>query len=125
MLPLYMALPERGKTTTLTESIRQVLQTENQVLVSAPSNAAVDLLLEKLTDLGISALRIGHPARVTEQSLSKTLDARIAAHPSFHELKTLRKRMEELRNMALKYKRKFGVGRKSPKTIAAGRIEGT
>ena len=54
---------------------------------SAPSNAAIDLLVEKLSDLGLQALRIGHPARVTEQSLSKTLDARIAAHPHFHELR--------------------------------------
>lgn len=109
--------PGTGKTTTLTECIRQCLQHESQVLVSAPSNAAVDLLVEKLSSMGISVIRIGHPARVTEQSLSKTLDARIAAHPHYHELKSMRKRMEELRNMAFKYKRNFGWEEREQKKL--------
>jgi ATP-dependent RNA/DNA helicase IGHMBP2 len=100
--------PGTGKTTTLVQSIKQCLQTESQVLVAAPSNAAVDWLVDKLSELGVHALRIGHPARVTEQSLSKTLDARIAAHPHFPELKAMRKRMEEARNLAFKFKRNYG-----------------
>jgi ATP-dependent RNA/DNA helicase IGHMBP2 len=100
--------PGTGKTTTLVQAIRFTIQEENQVLVSAPSNAAVDLLVEKLSEQGINVVRIGHPARVTEQSLSKTLDARIAAHPNYHELKNLRKRMEQIRAMAFKFKRNFG-----------------
>jgi superfamily I DNA and/or RNA helicase len=100
--------PGTGKTTTLVHAIHQILKEEKQVLVCAPSNAAVDLLADKLTDQGLSVLRIGHPARVTEQSLSKTLDARIAGHPSYRELRALRKKMEQLRNTALKYKRNFG-----------------
>ncbi|HLT71764.1 MAG TPA: AAA domain-containing protein, partial [Cyclobacteriaceae bacterium] len=62
---------------------------------------------------GLRVLRIGHPARVNEQSLSKTLDARIAAHENYKELKQLRKRMEELRSMAFKFKRKYGHAEKS------------
>ena len=100
--------PGTGKTTTLVHAIHQISKEEKQVLVCAPSNAAVDLLADKLTDQGLSVLRIGHPARVTEQSLSKTLDARIAGHPSYRELRALRKKMEQLRNTALKYKRNFG-----------------
>jgi ATP-dependent RNA/DNA helicase IGHMBP2 len=109
--------PGTGKTTTLTESIRHCLQTESQVLVTAPSNAAVDLLVEKLSNLGVSVIRIGHPARVTEQTLSKTLDARIATHPHFSELKSMRKRMEELRNMAFKYKRNFAWEEREQKKL--------
>jgi ATP-dependent RNA/DNA helicase IGHMBP2 len=109
--------PGTGKTTTLTQSIKQCLLTESQVLVSAPSNAAVDWLVDKLSELGINALRIGHPARVTEQSLSKTLDARIAAHPHYHELRTMRKRMEELRNQAFKFKRNYGWSEKQQRTL--------
>jgi len=109
--------PGTGKTTTLTESIWHCLQHESQVLVSAPSNAAIDLLVEKLSGMGISVIRIGHPARVTEQSLSKTLDAKIAAHPHYHELRSMRKRMEELRNMAFKYKRKFGWEEKQQRQL--------
>ena len=100
--------PGTGKTTTLVQAIMQVLAEEKQVLVCAPSNAAVDLLTDKLSEQGISVLRMGHPARVTEQSLSKTLDARIADHPSYKELRALRKKMEQLKSAALKFKRNFG-----------------
>jgi len=100
--------PGTGKTTTLTEAIRATALLEGQVLVCAPSNAAVDVLVEKLDEAGLNVLRIGHPARVTEQSLSKTLDARIARHVHYPELKSLRKRMEQLKGMAGKYKKRFG-----------------
>jgi len=86
-------------------------------LVSAPSNAAVDWLVDKLSELGINTLRIGHPARVTEQSLSKTLDAKIAGHPHFSELKSMRKKMEELRTQAFKYKRNYGWSEKQQRTL--------
>lgn len=100
--------PGTGKTTTIVQAIVYVVAKEKQVLVCAPSNAAVDLLADKLSEQGLSVLRLGHPARVTEQSLSKTLDARIADHPSYRELRTLRKKMEQLKNLALKYKRNYG-----------------
>jgi superfamily I DNA and/or RNA helicase len=112
--------PGTGKTTTLTQSIQHCLQQESQVLVCAPSNAAVDLLVDKLSEMGISTLRIGHPARVTEQSLSKTLDARIAAHQHYSELKAMRKRMEELRAMAFKYKSNFGWEEKENRRLLLG-----
>ena len=105
--------PGTGKTTTLVQAISIAVKAEKQVLVCAPSNAAIDLLAEKLGDEGLRVLRIGHPARVNEQSLSKTLDARIAAHENYRELKQLRKRMEELRTLAFKFKRKYGHAEKS------------
>lgn len=100
--------PGTGKTTTIVQAIAATVKAEAQVLVCAPSNAAIDLLAEKLGDEGLSVLRIGHPARVTEQALNKTLDARIAAHEHYGELKALRKRMEQTRAAALKFKRNFG-----------------
>jgi superfamily I DNA and/or RNA helicase len=100
--------PGTGKTTTLVEAIRLTIAEERQTLVCAPSNAAVDLLVEKLSTQGLNVIRIGHPARVTEQSLSKTLDARISLHPYFHELRALRKKMEQVRHQSQQYKRNFG-----------------
>ena len=107
--------PGTGKTTTLVQAITQV-KDERQVLVR-PSNAAVDLLVDKLSEQGLSVLRIGHPARVTEQSLSKTLDARIAEHPNYQELRALRKKMEQIKGMAFKYKRKFGYQEKQQRRL--------
>jgi ATP-dependent RNA/DNA helicase IGHMBP2 len=100
--------PGTGKTTTLAQAILATTKTEKQVLVCTPSNAAIDLVVEKLSELGLNVVRIGHPARVTEQTLSKTLDARIAAHPNYSELRALRKQLENLRAKASKYKRTFG-----------------
>lgn len=104
--------PGTGKTTTLVQAIRQTIREESQVLVCAPSNAAVDLLVDKLSEIGLEALRVGHPARVTEQSLSKTLDYRVSMHANYKELRDLRKRMEQTRAMAFKFKRKYGYHEK-------------
>jgi superfamily I DNA and/or RNA helicase len=109
--------PGTGKTTTLVQAIAMAVRAEGQVLVSAPSNAAVDLLAEKLGDIGLNVLRIGHPARVTEQALSKTLDARIAAHSNYPELKELRKRMEQVKAKAFKFKRNFGYHEKQERRM--------
>jgi len=104
--------PGTGKTTTIVEAIRFTVKEERQVLVCAPSNAAIDLLVDKLSQQGLKVLRIGHPARVTEQSLSKTMDAQIAEHPHFNELRMLRRRMEQVRHQAGQYKRNFGYAEK-------------
>lgn len=109
--------PGTGKTTTMVGAILAAVKKETQVLVTAPSNAAVDLLAEKLSDQGLQVVRIGHPARVTEQTLSKTLDARIAQHVHYPELRSLRKRMEQLKTMAMKYKRNFGYSEKEQRRL--------
>lgn len=100
--------PGTGKTTTLVHCILNALKSETQVLVCAPSNAAVDLLVEKLGEYGVDVIRVGHPARVTKNILDSTLDAKIIGHKQYKELKSLRKQAEEYRNMGLKYKRNFG-----------------
>ena len=82
--------PGTGKTTTLVTCIRHVLQTEKQVLVCAPSNSAVDLIVEKLHQKQVPVTRLGHPARVTEEIEKHTLDAQITQNPLFKELKKIR-----------------------------------
>lgn len=109
--------PGTGKTTTLVQAIKETVKSEKQVLVCAPSNAAVDLLVEKLSDKGLNVVRIGHPARVTEQSLSKTLDSRIALHDHFKELRALRKKMEQVRAQAFKFKRNFGFHERQERSL--------
>ena len=101
--------PGTGKTTTLVQAIKAMhAQDHRQILVSAPSNTAVDLLSEKLSDEGLNVLRVGNPARVSERLLSLTLDSKVAEHPGAKEIKKLKKQAAELRNMAHKYKRNFG-----------------
>ncbi len=100
--------PGTGKTTTISATIAEIVKAEKQVLVCAPSNTAVDVLVEKLTSSHIEVLRIGHPARVTDSVLRSTLDHQLTEHDHYSDLKMLRRKSEEMRKMALKYKRNFG-----------------
>jgi predicted DNA helicase len=90
------------------QAIRQTLKEEKQVLVCSSSNTAVDLLTEKLHREGINVLRLGNPARISDDVISNTLDAKIAAHESYKDLKSYRKTADEYFRMAGKYKRTFG-----------------
>lgn len=105
--------PGTGKTTTIVAAVRQTLEWVPQVMACAPSNAAVDLLVEKLSDEGLTVLRMGHPARIDDKILSQTLDAKMVQHPSYKDLKRLRKSAEEYRSMGRKYKRNFGKEERS------------
>ena len=88
--------PGTGKTTTLVEAIYETLHKENQVLVCAQSNMAVDWISEKLVDRGIHVLRIGNPTRVNDKMLSFTYERRFEAHPDYPELWNIRKTIREL-----------------------------
>ena len=101
--------PGTGKTTTLAQAIKAIIKTEHkQVLVVAPSNTAVDLLSEKLSDEGLNVLRVGNPAKVSERLMSLTLDSKMAEHGRMKEMKKMKKQAAEFRNMAHKYKRTYG-----------------
>ncbi|MBN9296571.1 MAG: AAA family ATPase [Filimonas sp.] len=101
--------PGTGKTTTLIQAIKALRQhDQQQVLVVAPSNTAVDLLSEKLAEQGMNVLRVGNPARVSERLASLTLDSKMAEHSSMKTIKSMKKQANEFRNMAQKYKRNFG-----------------
>lgn len=101
--------PGTGKTTTLVQAIKALIQKDHkQILVTAPSNTAVDLLSEKLSEEGLNVLRVGNPARVSQRLMPLTLDSKMSDHNSMKEIKRLRKQAGEFRNMAHKYKRNFG-----------------
>ncbi|MBR0262417.1 MAG: AAA family ATPase [Prevotella sp.] len=89
--------PGTGKTTTLVEAIYETLRRENQVLVCAQSNMAVDWISEKLVDRGVNVLRIGNPTRVNDKMLSFTYERRFEDHPDYAQLWAIRKAIRELR----------------------------
>ncbi len=100
--------PGTGKTTTVVEAVRRLAEQEATVLVTAPSNTAVDLLTERLAEQGLEVTRIGNISRVEESVIRHTLDMKLAGHPESKNIKKVKIQAAEARRNARKYKRRFG-----------------
>ena len=97
--------PGTGKTTTVVEVIRQAVANGERVLACAPSNTAVDNLLERLVAAGEPAIRLGHPARVLEVVRARTLDAFVEQHYSYFLIQQILREAEQLERKANRYTR--------------------
>lgn len=100
--------PGTGKTTTLTYAIKELCQIERAVLVTAPSNAAVDLLTERLAALALNVVRIGNISRVDDSILQHTLEMKMSTHPESKNIKKVRLQAAELRRKAWRIRRNYG-----------------
>ncbi|MCB0571097.1 MAG: AAA family ATPase [Phaeodactylibacter sp.] len=100
--------PGTGKTTTLVQAVKLITQRENTILVTAPSNTAVDLLTERLSDEGLEVTRIGNISRVDESIISHTLEMKLSNHPEAKNIKKVKIQAAEARRKAQRYKRRFG-----------------
>ncbi|KAL5570636.1 hypothetical protein UlMin_027211 [Ulmus minor] len=66
--------PGTGKTGLLKELISLAVQQGERVLVTAPTNAAVDNMVDKLSKInGLNIVRVGNPARISTTVASKSL----------------------------------------------------
>ena len=97
--------PGTGKTTTVVELIRQAVRRGERVLACAPSNLAVDNLLQRLIAAGEKAIRIGHPARVLPELQEHTLDLVVDAHPDVALARKLIREAQILRDKAARFTR--------------------
>lgn len=97
--------PGTGKTTTVVELICQAVRRGEKVLACAPSNLAVDNLLERLIARGENAVRLGHPARVLPELRAHTLDLMVDDHPDVRLAQKLTKEAYSLRDRANRYTR--------------------
>ena len=60
---------------------------EQTILVSAPSNAAADLLTIRLAEKGVHVVRVGNIGRVSEDILEHTLEVILSKHPDSKHIK--------------------------------------
>ncbi len=88
--------PGTGKTTTLAEIIEQHVDRGFKVLATADSNVAVDNLVETLVSRGRSAVRMGHPARVTPALQRHTVDFLVEGKDLYKGAKNLRSKADKL-----------------------------
>ncbi|CAN1217681.1 DNA-binding protein SMUBP-2 [Linum perenne] len=70
---LIQGPPGTGKSGLLKEIIMLAVQQGERVLLTAPTNAAVDNMVEKLSDVGLNIVRFGNPARISSAVASKSL----------------------------------------------------
>lgn len=104
--------PGTGKTTTVAEYIKQEVLRGRRVLACAPSNVAVDNLLEKLYapaggaadsssrsgkgSSSVRCVRLGHPARLSEVALAHSLEAQVSADERSSVVADVRKELNDV-----------------------------
>lgn len=117
--------PGTGKTTTLAEVVLQAVRRGESVLACAPSNTAVDNLMERLVAMMPNVIRVGHPARVFEGLRGHTLDELVDADPSTDVVKDMRQEVEALMRAASKRPRgRDGNRRRGELFAEAGQLRG-
>ena len=109
--------PGTGKTTTLIEAIIQLINKGEKVLVSAPSNTAVDNIAKGLLQQHVKLLRVGNASKADEMIFSHTPEGKLSNSKQQKEIKQLKQRAEEFRKMALKYKRSFGKAEREQRQL--------
>ncbi len=109
--------PGTGKTTTLIEAIVQLIKAGEKILVSAPSNTAVDNIAKGLIARGVKLLRVGNTSKVDETIFLHTPEGRLSNSKQQKEIKELKIRAEQFRKMALKYKRSFGKAEREQRNL--------
>ena len=105
--------PGTGKTTTIVAAVKKLTQTENTILVAAPSNTAADLLTERLANEGLQVVRVGNISRVDENIVRHTLDSQLSNHPEAKNIKKIKIKAAELRRQARAFKRRFDFDARS------------
>ncbi len=115
--------PGTGKTTTLAEVIYQAVKRGDRVLACAPSNTAVDNLLERLVAKMPRVIRVGHPARVFESLRGHTLDELVEADRNSDIVRQMWREVDELMRAASKPSRSYDANRQRGELHAeAGRL---
>ncbi|XP_035813330.1 DNA-binding protein SMUBP-2 isoform X2 [Amphiprion ocellaris] len=123
--------PGTGKTTTVVEIILQAVKQGQKVLCCAPSNVAVDNLVERLARCKAKVLRLGHPARLLESIQKHSLDAILAQSDTANIIADIRKDIDKafagMKKMQQKgervnFKREIGELRKELKSREATAI---
>jgi superfamily I DNA and/or RNA helicase len=111
--------PGTGKTTAVVALVRAAVARGERVLACAASNAAVDVLCERLLERGIEAVRIGHPARISERLLHASLDERVRGHDDAAVVRRLLREADVIRKKI----RKIGGSREKREARRALRDE--
>lgn len=99
--------PGTGKTSVLAEGIKHLVGLGKKVLLSTPTNSALDLLLMKSIEKELQPVRLGQITKVSEDLLPFTLDSKIDAHSLSKQIQKYRREADNIRKKASKFHRNF------------------
>jgi len=118
VLSLLHGPPGTGKTTALLAYVVEMVHRKKRLLLTAPSNAAVDLLVAGCAKRGISAVRMGHPMRLSDEVQRFGLDMLVEADPEYKQVRDLRKRAKKCWQIVDRFHRNFGSEQRSERAAA-------
>ena len=104
---LIQGPPGTGKTHTLSIAIRELVARKQRIIISAPSNTAVDNLCHQLLDLNIPLLRVGNEEKMSSRAESYTLDGYLDRGSEKRVIEHLRKELRKADDLANKHIRNY------------------
>jgi ATP-dependent RNA/DNA helicase IGHMBP2 len=116
--------PGTGKTSVLVEAIRILVISGKKVLISTPTNSALDLLLEKILPHELKPIRIGQTSRVSEALLPFTIDSLSERHSLNKSINKFKKQAANIRKKATRFHRNFGAKEREEKSQAWNDFKG-
>ncbi|HNO22004.1 MAG TPA: AAA domain-containing protein [Leptospiraceae bacterium] len=116
ILSVFEGPPGTGKSTVLAEAAKILSEQGLRILALAPSNAAADSLLSRIASEGIDVLRIGNPARFSEEAEKFSLDRKMEESDENSVIKDCRKDANELSAKANKFVRSFGAAERQKRS---------
>lgn len=99
--------PGTGKTTTIAHAIHGLVKAGKKVVVTAPSNTAVDHCARVLAKHGLKILRVGNNIKIADDVVAYTVDGYLEHAVELKQIKNYQKQINELRKKAGQFKRVF------------------
>lgn len=99
--------PGTGKTHTLSIAIEELVKRGKKVLVTAPSNTAVDNLCKKIAAAKFSLLRVGNEEKVAAEIMPYTIDAYLDSGKAAQYGQSLKKQIQRAEQIANRHIRNY------------------
>jgi ATP-dependent RNA/DNA helicase IGHMBP2 len=99
--------PGTGKTTTIAHAIHGLVKAGKKVVVTAPSNTAVDHCARVLVKHGLKILRVGNNIKIADDVAAFTVDGYLEQAAELKQIKNYQKQINELRKKTGQFKRVF------------------
>jgi len=99
--------PGTGKTTTIAHAIHCLVKAGKKVVVTAPSNTAVDHCARVLVKHGLKILRVGNNIKIADDVAAYTVDGYLEQAAELKQIKNYQRQINELRKKAGQFKRVF------------------